>query len=124
MKLRVEMKRIDNLFNDVICLENLYSADDKACKGKSSRRDVVEYKKNREENLILLRETLLRGEYKTSPYIKFKIFDGKEREISKLPYFPDRIVHHAICNIIEPILIKTLVTNGLCNPALKLGHFN
>lgn len=92
-------------------MENLLLADKLASKGKSKQRDVIKHRINKEENLQKLHQTLVSGEYKTSPYTKFKIFDGKEREISKLPYFPDRIVHHAICKIIEPILIKTFTAD-------------
>lgn len=44
--------------------------------------------------------------YKTSEYDKFKVFEPKEREIFRLPYYPDRIAHHAIMNILEPIWIR------------------
>ena len=105
------MKRFDNLFERVVSIENLMLADDLAAKGKSKQRGVIKHRKNREENLQKLHQTLVNGEYKTSLYTKFKIFDGKEREISKLPYFPDRIVQHAISNIIEPILVKTFTAD-------------
>lgn len=46
---------------------------------------------------------LITGKYKTSKYTIFKIYEPKEREIFRLPYYPDRIVHHTIMNIMEPI---------------------
>jgi len=101
------MKRVGNLFEKIVSLENLIAADKAARKGKKFQKGVVKHVANEESNILNLRETLLAGDYKTSKYTTFKIFDGKEREISKLPYFPDRIVHHAIVRVIEPILVAS-----------------
>ncbi len=49
-------------------------------------------------------------EYKTSKYTTFKIFEGKERVISRLPYWPDRITHHAIMNLLEPLFVSTFIS--------------
>lgn len=54
------------------------------------------------DNYILQR-LLVTGQYKTSQYKTFIIHKPKEREIFKLPYWPDRITHHAIMNVLEPI---------------------
>ena len=56
----------------------------------------------KKDNAELLK-SLLNGTYKTSKYSTFKIYEPKERLIYRLPYYPDRIVHHAIMNIMEPI---------------------
>ena len=48
-------------------------------------------------------------EYKTSEYTTFKIYEPKEREIFRLPYYPDRIAHHAIMNVMEPIWTKIFI---------------
>lgn len=101
------MKRVGNLFEKIVSLKNLIAADKAARKGKKFQKGVVKHVANEESNILNLRETLLAGNYKTSKYTTFKIFDGKEREISKLPYFPDRIVHHAIVRVIEPILVAS-----------------
>ncbi len=44
--------------------------------------------------------------YTTSPYTTFKIFEPKERLIFRLPYFPDRITHHAVMNVLEPVFTR------------------
>jgi hypothetical protein len=49
---------------------------------------------------------LVNHTYKNSEYFTFKLYEPKERIIFKLPYFPDRIVHHAIMNIMEPLWIN------------------
>lgn len=62
-------------------------------------------------NLLKLQTMLLDKTFKTSPYAIFKVYEPKEREVYRLPYFPDRIVHHAIMNVLEPIFVKTFTTD-------------
>ena len=105
------MKRIGNLYQQIISVENLRLADEKARKGKKNTYGVRVHDRNREANIIALHEALLTKTYKTSPYHIFKIYEPKERIIYRLPYYPDRIVHHAIMNILEPIWVKTFTYN-------------
>ena len=100
------MKRVGDIFDKVISLENLRLADEKARKGKLHSYGVQLHDKNREANLLSLHESLKNGTFKTSKYHIFKIYEPKEREIFRLPYFPDRILHHAIMNVLEPIWIS------------------
>jgi len=101
------MKRINNLYSKIYEIDNLILADKKARKGKLKQNSIKEFDKNKEENLKLLQKLIIDKNYKTSEYKVFKIYEPKEREIFKLPYFPDRILHHAIMNVIEPIFIST-----------------
>ncbi|MCX6222490.1 MAG: reverse transcriptase domain-containing protein [Bacteroidia bacterium] len=100
------MKRVGNLFEQIISPDNLRLADTKARRGKLRSYGVLHHDKNREANIQRLHEMLRDKTYRTSDYEVFKIFDPKEREIYRLPYFPDRIVHHAIMNIMEPIWVS------------------
>lgn len=100
------MKRVGNLFEQIISHDNLRLADTKARRGKLRSYGVLHHDKNREANIQRLHEMLRDKTYRTSDYEVFKIFDPKEREIYRLPYFPDRIVHHAIMNIMEPIWVS------------------
>ena len=54
---------------------------------------------------------LLTGTYVTSKYKTFKIYEPKERIIFSLPYYPDRIIHHTIMNILEPIWVNIFIDN-------------
>ncbi len=79
------------------------------------------------KNLHKLKEELGNKTYKPSGYKSFIIFDPKRRLISAAPY-KDRVVHHALCNIIEPIFEKSFIystyANRLRNGTHKaLGHF-
>lgn len=105
------MKRKGNLYEKVYSLENLILAEKNARKGKSKQKGVRKFDLNKEDNLINLHHILLNKEYKTSEYKIWKIFDGKEREIFELPYYPDRICHHGIMNIIGDILTKSFIKN-------------
>lgn len=97
------MKRINNLYKKIISIDNLRFADKKARRGKFNNYGVKMFDKNKEENLIKLHESLKNKAFRTSEYSIFTVHDPKEREIYRLPYYPDRIVHHAIMNILEPI---------------------
>ena len=103
------MKRYNNLFDKIVSLDNLYAADKKARRQKSHRPEVILFDKNKDKLLLDLQRKLINGEYETSEYYVFKIYEPKEREIFKLPYYPDRIVHHAIMNIMEPIWVSAFV---------------
>ena len=99
------MKRIGNLFEKVIAIDNLKLADEKARKGKLHSYGVQMHDKNREANILALHESLKNGTFRTSQYHVFTIYEPKEREIYQLPYYPDRILHHAVMNIIEQIWV-------------------
>ena len=103
------MKRYNNLFDKIVSLDNLYEADKRARRQKSHRPEVMLFDKNKDKLLLDLQRKLINGEYETSEYYVFKIYEPKEREIVKLPYYPDRIVHHAIMNIMEPIWVSAFV---------------
>ena len=97
------MKRIGNLYSKVISVENLQLADSNARKGKLKSYGVRRHDKNREQNILDLHISLKNKTFRNSEYDTFKIYEPKERTIFRLPYYPDRIVHHAIMNVLEPI---------------------
>lgn len=103
------MKRYNNLFDKIVSLDNLYLADKKARRNKSNRKDIKEFDQNKEESLKKLQQDLINGTYKTSEYNTFIIREPKERLIFRLPYYPDRIVHHAVMNIMEPIWVSIFI---------------
>lgn len=105
------MKRFNNLFEKIIDVDNFILADKHARKGKRNTYGVKLFDRNREVNLSRLHDLLESGNYRTSKYSVFKVYEPKEREIFRLPYYPDRIVHHAIMNILEPIWTKIFTYN-------------
>jgi retron-type reverse transcriptase len=106
------MKRAGNLYEKIIAIDNLRLADEKARRGKLKSYGVKTHDKNREANILLLHELLKNKTFRTSEYHIFKIYEPKEREIFRLPYFPDRIVHHAVMNILEPIWVSVFTSDS------------
>lgn len=105
------MKRISNLFGKICTIENINLADDKARKNKTKRYGINLHDKNRIlENQQLL-EKLQNLTYQTSQYSTYTIYEPKERLIFRLPYYPDRITHHAIMNIMEPVWVNIFIKN-------------
>jgi RNA-directed DNA polymerase len=105
------MKRVSNLYNQITSLANLQQADAKAQKGKTNQYGVVLHKYNQEGNLLVLQDLLQSKTYRTSAYDIFTIHEPKERIVYRLPYFPDRITHHAIMNVLEPIFVSTFTAD-------------
>lgn len=98
---------------DIADYGNLLIAHAHARRGKGFYRSVQEFEQNKEANLRALSKLLLSGEYRTSPYVVETINDsGKEREIAKLPYFPDRIVHWAIMLQIEQLFLNRFTSRS------------
>jgi RNA-directed DNA polymerase len=105
------MKRKGNLYQRICSIENLMLADSIARKGKVTRPGVLRHDQNREQNIQDLHLALINKTYKTSDYTTFRIFEPKERIIFRLPYYPDRIVHHAVMNILEQIFVATFTAD-------------
>ena len=105
------MKRINNLFEKVVTKDNLFLAYQKARKGKSGQYGVRIFEKNVERNIDQIYDKLISGTYRTSEYSIFRIYEPKEREIFRLP-FKDRIIHHAIMNILEPIWVSVFISHS------------
>ena len=103
------MKRHGNLFSDIVTKENIWFAHQRGKRGKCSYKEVQLIEKNPDYWLNRLRTSLIDGSFSTANYYIFKVYEPKEREIFKLPYFPDRVVHHAILNILKPIWDKLFI---------------
>lgn len=111
------MKRKGYLYDKIFDMDNLILADKNARKGKSKQIGVINFDKDKEGNLKELQNSLINREFKTSKYKIFKLQEGnrggggKERLIFQLPYYPDRILHHAVVNIIGDILTKSFTND-------------
>lgn len=102
------MKTYKNLYSEIISLKNLTSAWKKARKGKTKKQYVKDFEENLAYNLKILHDELKSEEYFPRPLKTFILSDPKTRKISKSD-FRDRIVHHALCNVIEPIFDKAFI---------------
>lgn len=103
------MQGTGNLFSKIYAIDNLRLAYKNAKKGKGWYKEVKEIEKDLDRYLNELRESLINHTYHTSPYEVFTRVEGqKEREIYKLPFYPDRVCQWAILQVIEPFILKNL----------------
>ncbi len=116
------MKTYKNLYPKVYNLSNLILAWRKARKGKTRKEYVKEFEKNLVKNLLTLYKELKEGTYKPKPLTVFIIRDPKTRRISKAEFI-DRIVHHALFRIIEPIFDKNFIYDSCANRKNKGNLF-
>lgn len=111
------MKRYGNLFHQIVDHDNIVDAIRNAAKGKCNdekdREGLIRHViKNSEEYAARLHNLLVSGEYVCSEYKTFpKRERGKDRIIYVLPFYPDRIVQHAILQVLEPIWKSTLIAH-------------
>ena len=105
------MKTYKNLYKKIYDKKNLVSAWKKARKGKTQKNYVIEFEKDLRRNLLKLHYELQEEAYAPLPLKTFVLRDPKTRKISKAD-FRDRIVHHAINNILEPIFEKSFIYNN------------
>jgi len=96
------MKTYRNLYPQICAWENIELAYRRARKGKRARKPAAAFEFDRERNLTELQQELRQKSYHPGPYHSFVIHEPKRRLISAAP-FRDRVVHHALCNVIEPI---------------------
>ncbi len=116
------MKTHKNLYYKIYSWENLVLAWRKARIGKTKKLYVKEFEENLQENLQALQFELMTFTYKPKPLVHFILCDPKTRKISKSD-FRDRIIHHAICNIIEPIFEKSFIYDSCANQKGKGNLF-
>ena len=115
------MKRYGNLFETICSFENLVTAAYRARRGKRYRPDVARFHYDLEGQVLALRAELEAGTYTPGPYRAFYIHDPKRRLISAAG-FRDRVVHHAVCQVIEPIFERTFIHDSYANRQGKGTH--
>jgi retron-type reverse transcriptase len=108
------MKRYGNLYPEITDFANLILASRKAQKGKRFRENVLEFNYNLELELEKIQTELTSKTYQPGAYKTFSILEPKPRIISAAPY-RDRVVHHALCNVIVPIIEKTFINDSYAN---------
>ena len=102
------MKRLGKLWPQVAAFENLLLAFRKARRGKARSPEVASFGLNLEPELLRLQMELKSGDYWPGEYCLFTIYERKPRLIAAAP-FRDRVVHHAIMNVLEPLLDRTFI---------------
>jgi len=109
------------MYDEVCNWENLRLAHRKAARGKRGRRAAATFEYNLADQLLELQHELVTRNYQPGPYYSFYIHDPKRRLISAAP-FRDRVVHHALCNIIEPVFERSFICASYANRVGKGTH--
>lgn len=116
------MKTYRHLFDTLCTFEHLLTAYRTARRGKRSRPDVAAFDFRAEEYLLDLRDALRDQGYRPGPYRTFHVTEnGKHRTISAAP-FRDRVVHHALCAVLEPIWEPRFIHDSYASRAGKGTH--
>lgn len=115
------MKTCSGLYPKVWEFENLYLAWRKARKGKRRREQAAAFERVQEEELLNLQEELRGFTYQPGEYHSFYIHDPKKRLISAAP-FRDRVVHHALYRVMEPIWERRFIHDTYANRVGKGTH--
>jgi len=115
------MKTYNNLYTNLCSIENLFLAYKNARKGKSSKYYIKRFEKKKIRNIFLLKKELEYLTYKPKQLKRFIIKDPKTRTIH-ISDFRDRVVHHALINILQPIYEKIFIYDSYANRINKGTH--
>lgn len=102
------MRTHNNLYPKIYDFQNLYEAYLKARKRHRHQPEVLIFTNNLESELIQLQNELIWKTYQSGYYRRFYVHDPKTRLVAALP-FRDRVVQHALCNIIEPLFERKFI---------------
>ncbi|MDR1071649.1 MAG: reverse transcriptase/maturase family protein [Rickettsiales bacterium] len=111
------MKSHRNLWDQFISKENFAFAVKRALRHKKKTAEIRRFLENADEMTERLRMAVLGGQFTTSKYRVKTIYEPKKREIYILPFYPDRIVHHALMNVLIPIWDRMFIDDSFaCRP--------
>ncbi|MCH9687658.1 MAG: reverse transcriptase/maturase family protein [Deltaproteobacteria bacterium] len=102
------MRRIGGLWPTVTSFENLLAATRRAAQGKRRQGHIARFLLEREPRLLALRRSLRADTYRPGPLAHFVIHDPKRRTIGVAP-FVDRVVHHAVIDVLEPVFDRRMI---------------
>ena len=112
----------NNIYPEVYNLSNLILAWRRARKGKTRKDYIIDFEQNLGENLRKLKFELMSQTYQPISLVTFILRDPKTRKISKSD-FRDRIVHHILVKVIEPIFDKSFIYDSCANRKNKGNLF-
>lgn len=115
------MRRIGGLWGELTSFGNLWHAAREARRGKRFRDYALAFHADEEREILRLRDELLARTYRPGPYRTFTIVDPKTRLISAAPY-RDRVVHHALVRVLEPIFERSFIEDSYACRAGKGNH--
>lgn len=115
------MRRVGGLWDRLVSFDNLVLAARKAGRGKGRKPNVVAFRFHLEREILAIQRELADGTYRPGPYRAFPIREPKPRLISAAP-FRDRVVHHALMNLLAPVLERGFIEHSFANREGKGTH--
>ena len=110
-----------SLYAQITDWPNLLRAYRKAARRKRGKRSTASFEHQVADRLLVLQDELSAFRYQPGGYVHFMIHDPKMRKISAAP-FRDRVVHHALCNVIEPLFEQHFIADSYANRVGKGTH--
>lgn len=117
----VVTRRIDGLFPRIASFAVLEAAAQRAARNKRRKPAVAAFLANLEVEVLRLERELLSGAWRPGRYVEIAIRDPKPRMVSAAP-FRDRVVHHALCSVIEPLFERGFIFDSYANRRGKGTH--
>jgi RNA-directed DNA polymerase len=111
----------NSLYAQIIAWPNLLAAYRQAAKGKRGKPAAAAFEHQLADRLLQLQDELSGFSYQPGGYVHFVIHDPKQRKVSAAP-FRDRVVHHALCNVIEPLFEAQFLPDSYANRLGKGTH--
>jgi len=121
IKGELNVKTYKKLYPSICDFENIYLAYRKARRGKRGKPPAASFERVQDDELLALQNELQNQTYRPGAYHSFYIHEPKRRLISAAP-FRDRIVHHALCRVIEPIWERRFIHDSYANRVGKGNH--
>ena len=109
------------MFTQIIAFQNLLRAYYQARRNKRTRTKLLKFELNFEDRLIDIGKQLKDEIYRSKQYHRFLVYEPKLRQISA-PALIDRVVHHAIVNVIEPVIDRQFTEHTFACRKGKGGH--
>ena len=110
-----------DLFDEIASFPALLQAARKAARGKRAKPGAAAFLANLEPEVLRLERELSSGSYGPGRYTVIQIRDPKHRTVSAAP-FRDRVVHHALCAVVEPIFERGFIHDSYANRLGKGTH--
>ena len=114
-------QRHNQLFDRIANFAALHAAARRAVKGKRKKPGAASFFANLERELLALERQLRAGDYRPGRYAAFEVNDPKRRIVSAAP-FRDRVVHHALCGVVQPIFEAGFIDHTFANRVGKGTH--
>ncbi|MHB8626988.1 MAG: reverse transcriptase domain-containing protein [Aggregatilineales bacterium] len=112
---------LSSLYSQITSWSNLLLAYRKASRHKRGKSAAAHFEHQIADRLLDLQQSLIDFTYEPGDYVHFMIYDPKQRKISAAP-FRDRVVHHALCNLIEPLFERRFIPDSYANRVGKGTH--